>query len=795
MTERYPPRAIVKQNITNTSSTVAVPAMPTVIIGPNYQNKYRSLVGSYSGTYSYPDLTSGAVVETSTVSAVAKVTKETGNGYAWVDFDSSDISAGASTFTIASGLTKAYSAYSGSNGAFTQKAINTSATKSAYSSCSVTAGSTTITKTGLGTASTAGDIIVIHSGTSLATREMGPFRVVSVTDADNIVVAKSGWSSFSVSKSDLSVSLWTAASDLVSFTGPSSIQNVDAGDYITITNTTLAADWVIGKESSDTIYMVPAVYYSSGAYSGYTFDGVNDTISKAGTSFSNVAVGDYVMFLDGATTPGRITAVTPYKISLASGAVPAACNFVIIRSVASATSGLSFTLYHYKALTSSDTVYVSYRALRTDGTTSLMQIGTSDDITTNLGVITEDNPLALAVSIAVNAAVDRAVYAVRVGSNDADGYADALEVLENYELFNIVPLSTSSAILSLVETHCDTMSNANNQKERVSYISTPLVTEETIITDSGAANTEFDDATTFSDDTGGFSFVTEGVTSGDVLRVVYTNPSGYSKSKDLEISAVTADELTVASYSSYADYNNGTSKTYYVVSQPYTKTEQANEIAATAEGYANRRVRLVWPDEWSYTYTVDESGDDSSYTASTSYTSDLAGYYAAASIASMRSTETNPSTIYNFKSVPSFNSLNHSNGYFGYHDLNTMAEGGVLICVQNSTNGPITIREELTTDLSSDYSSYISTSDALDYGAKLIRTVLDSIAGRKKINGFYIQTIRSYVNSTIRKLVEVDEIWESASISDIEVSGTNTYVTIDVELFNINRVITITLNA
>ena len=96
----------------------------------------------------------------------------------------------------------------------------------------------------------------------------------------------------------------------------------------------------------------------------------------------------------------------------------------------------------------SGTVHIPYKALRTDLSGSLLDINNVSEQEGVLGEATDENPLALAVNLALANTVGR-IRAVAISSNDLTGYLEALDLIENNRVYAIVPLTQSIDILSM----------------------------------------------------------------------------------------------------------------------------------------------------------------------------------------------------------------------------------------------------------------------------------------------------------------------------------------------------------
>lgn len=139
-------------------------------------------------------------------------------------------------------------------------------------------------------------------------------------------------------------------------------------------------------------------------------------------------------------------------------------------------------------------VYVGYRGVRRDVTArgqnrAVLALDSLQAAEAALGPFTTENPLGLAVSLAIGAAVGKTVYAYGIDEADAasptgtyDAWIRALEGIEGTEVYAIAALTGNPLFLPAIKSHVEVLSAANGRMERVSLVWTEPPTRELPLT-------------------------------------------------------------------------------------------------------------------------------------------------------------------------------------------------------------------------------------------------------------------------------------------------------------------------
>jgi hypothetical protein len=437
-------------------------------------------------------------------------------------------------------------------------------------------------------------------------------------------------------------------------------------------------------------------------------------------------------------------------------------------------------------------VYVSYKALRVDlspdaTNPALWEIGSQDQREAILGPATIDNPLSLAAFLALTNSPTRAIKALGVGQVGASqpfglsaAYIDALDFLSSENVHLILPLTQDPTTHQALNAHVTALSQPAEKAERIGMFNTsmPLFTKATVLGSGSQGNGGTGTGGTPSKMTGenpaefrtSVDLVAAGAQAGDIL--VVTALSGASseleavdgtigplfglpilgvKSGDDFVLELDASGLTDTAWDLLIDvdwalYRAGTS-----ITQP---VDQGEVIAQTSEGFANRRMFHLWPDQVS----LDVNGTEQL----------LPGFYLAAGWAG-KANAISPEFGFSRTDVAGYLSLRNSNTYFTKAQLDRIAGGGTWISVQESQNAPIKCRHQLSTDTSSVEKQEFSITRVVDYTAIYLRQGLDRQVGKFNITQSYLDGLSSTIQGLLRSLVESGKL-RSASLVSIGVN-------------------------
>lgn len=131
-------------------------------------------------------------------------------------------------------------------------------------------------------------------------------------------------------------------------------------------------------------------------------------------------------------------------------------------------------------------------------------------------------------------------------------------------------------------------------------------------------------------------------------------------------------------------------------------------------------------------------------------------YYAAAAAGAVIGTPVQqPLTYYGLGGV---NRTYGSADMFSEANLNTIAEGGTFIVVQDSPNSPIYIRHQLSTDVTTIERKELSITKQVDYAAKYMRKTLVKYTGKYNITPNFIKLVKANLSGVGADLVRNGQV-------------------------------------
>jgi len=328
-------------------------------------------------------------------------------------------------------------------------------------------------------------------------------------------------------------------------------------------------------------------------------------------------------------------------------------------------------------------VYFSYKALRTDLAGTINTFESIDDVEGLLGDTTDDNPLALALVMALANTTGR-IFAIGIKSNDLQGHLDALTLTETQRLYTLVPLTQDQSIIASYKAHVDQMSLPAAASWRVVLANTAIPTTQNIGNYSSTSVNANSGNNTVTINTGNYvltasnaTFVQDGVTPGDVVNITAATPGTIIGTATV-LQVVSNQQLIISALAT------ATAVSYYVT-RALTKSQQATAVAGVSSQFNDKRIVHVQPD----TVGVTVNGA----------TKFLPGYYLCSALGGMMAGFPVQQGFTNI-GVAGIVDLKNSNFYFSRADLGTMAEVGTFLFVQETQGGIPYVRHEMTTDVS-----------------------------------------------------------------------------------------------
>jgi len=328
-------------------------------------------------------------------------------------------------------------------------------------------------------------------------------------------------------------------------------------------------------------------------------------------------------------------------------------------------------------------IYVDYRALLQEYTSTIYSISGAENVVSELGPLSEDNPLALAVYLCLLNSGATTVYYSACPTDDLEGDMSVLKKasLVNY-VYGLVPATQDAGRISLLEAHVNDMSSPTKKKWREGVVSAPLphvVKALSEATDWRAALV--DDPRTVGTQYTKLIFEGEpnllaNVEVGDTVKYAFGSDAWgattYKTSTIDEIESNTVCYLTVGA----SNPINVAQST--LIEHVNDSQELAEAYAELVKGFGNKRIINVLPDE----VGLDIGGY-------------VPGYVLAAAVAGAMGSVLPQRGITNLELIgisdaPVMYSL------FDSEQLNVMAGAGTFLVAQDTKGGKVYVRHQLT---------------------------------------------------------------------------------------------------
>lgn len=339
-------------------------------------------------------------------------------------------------------------------------------------------------------------------------------------------------------------------------------------------------------------------------------------------------------------------------------------------------------------------MFCEYRALRTDTADAIHLITDTADIAGAVGTVHPDNPLAQGISNALENSGNRGVYYMGLPSLDIDGWRRILaQAGLSSDVYGFVPMTRDAAVLDLVKTHVVAMSTETQKRWRIAFVSAEMPSSDPIytpvshpdgdryyatVTDNGSgANTIL----TFVDDTG--AELTDGsvnciddLRAGDKVRIAYVADAwGEESYTEYTIAAVLNNTQVRLSAGPAAAIDQPSRVEVY---HPYTVQQRAEAYGQISSSFYSSRVYNVFPSQFSCAGVVQT------------------GEFGAAIVAGLASSVPPQQPITNIE-VNAIDDAPLVYQTFDRSQLDTMAEYGTLILMQDTAGGRVYVRHQVST--------------------------------------------------------------------------------------------------
>ena len=344
-------------------------------------------------------------------------------------------------------------------------------------------------------------------------------------------------------------------------------------------------------------------------------------------------------------------------------------------------------------------VYVHYRAWKSDkvGTAGVVTDLASLDAALD-GPLTPDNPVKWGVFRALGGSAGVPVlYATVADPSSTDAWSDAVQTAASRsDAYNLVPLTKNRTYIDLFVNHVNAVSTPEKGQWRTVWAALPSVSEVPVV-HNGSTVTNYTLGTTDDDEiamatvgadagqtgspnelltltSGNADFIDEGVRSGDIVRINFgVDADGNTNYESFEIDTVlSANQLRLAS----APAQPISTAVKFEVWRTLSAQEEATEIGKLGGSFGSRRVRAVFPD------TIEAGTSED-------------GVFLAAHLAGISSGLVPHQALTNFP-VSAYTSAERTSR-FSDSQLDAIANGGVMLVVQDPDSGTVFVRHGLTT--------------------------------------------------------------------------------------------------
>lgn len=340
-------------------------------------------------------------------------------------------------------------------------------------------------------------------------------------------------------------------------------------------------------------------------------------------------------------------------------------------------------------------MYLQYRALLADYTDTIHFISDISAVSTELGTVSPDNPLAQGVYNALTNSGDRGVYFIAAASNDLAGFSGCLDKASLTDtVYAFAPMTRDREILNTIQAHVAAMSSETVKRWRIGFFGTEMPTNvavynkaknpgglefyATIEDNPAVASTQYTylKFTTAAGAPSPYTQVLTDVKVGDSVRISYaTDAWGVAVYDTYKVAALKSNTSLILSTGPVSAIGTPTKVEVW---HDYSVSEMANAVAAISSSFASRRIYHVFPDRLG-AYGVTQTSE-----------------FGAAAVAGLCSSVAPQQGLTNIE-IQGFDDLPLVYSTFNRDQLNTMAGAGTLIIMQDVAGGAIYIRHQVST--------------------------------------------------------------------------------------------------
>ena len=400
-------------------------------------------------------------------------------------------------------------------------------------------------------------------------------------------------------------------------------------------------------------------------------------------------------------------------------------------------------------------LYVEYRALLLGAADAIHSIERSSSVSSMLGDIVPDNPLAFAVSKCAQNSADRVVYYMATMGTSTEDYERVLEAASKTDdVYFLVPLSQDDDVIDAVVAHVKEMSGKENKRWRVAFVCADVPETKTLYTKAETSDGKgffavFEPPQSLpqdgnvimrfleSEDSDSPSTVTRCVSqlrAGDEVRVY----------GDIEVDAwgdpvYTRCVVDKVLSNTVVRLRNGPElgAVYRVEAvHRYTNAEMTTAVASTSRALMTRRAYNVFP-------TFAQESDGTTYS----------GVHLAAASAGLASSVLPQQPITNVE-LTGIDDVPACYNTYTRTQLNEIAAGGTFIVMQDLPGDRVYIRHQISTEYSGNnlLKSELSITKNLDSISYYFAEAYRPYIGRYNITPALIEVLRSVAENALDRL-------------------------------------------
>lgn len=381
------------------------------------------------------------------------------------------------------------------------------------------------------------------------------------------------------------------------------------------------------------------------------------------------------------------------------------------------------------ALLPSVDVKITASFTRTDKTGEVHFIESDSDLN-DLAPFYYKNELGYGVQLLYSYGGSRMAY-VTVDEMTTEKVSEALALLEDEEVYFVVPLSSDRDVNDLCLGHVNAMSDPEEKKERRLYSSMSIPDKE-IKLSSGVCTIEagniLEDLT--------IDFLESEVQVGDTVLIL---------EEERTISLISSANQLKLSGTAMTPTDPGETEGYSVYQKLDTKDEQADYFQALGQSYSMRRSNILFPEELYREVTeIDERG------VSSTVLTLIPSYFANCTIVGGLRMQRGVGNPFSGLNIPGFQKV--PNRYFTDKQLRRIQSGGVLVAYpdESGTRAPV-VMQQLTTDTSSILKQEISIQESIDMFTKYIRVNVRPFLGNRNLSPKTIEVTRIRLEALLQR--------------------------------------------